>query len=47
MVRTTLMIVDGYIARIEYDSGTDQFRGEILGLNGGGDFYGANSEELR
>jgi predicted HicB family RNase H-like nuclease len=42
-----LMTVDGYSAKIEYDSDTDLFRGEILGLNGGADFYGANPEELR
>lgn len=42
-----LITVDGYSAKIEYDSDTDQFRGEILGLNGGADFYGANPEELR
>ena len=42
-----LMIFDGFSAKIEYDSDTDLFRGEILGLNGGADFYGANPEELR
>lgn len=42
-----LMTVDGYSARIEYDAETDLFRGEILGLSGGADFYGANPEELR
>jgi predicted HicB family RNase H-like nuclease len=42
-----LMTVDGYSARIEYDSETDLFRGEILGLSGGADFYGANPDELR
>ncbi|MBM5791367.1 MAG: type II toxin-antitoxin system HicB family antitoxin [Cyanobacteria bacterium M_surface_10_m1_298] len=42
-----LMSVDGYQARIEYNPETDQFRGEILGLNGGADFYGSNPEELR
>jgi predicted HicB family RNase H-like nuclease len=42
-----LMTVDGYSAKIEYDSDTDLFRGEILGLNGGADFYGANPDELR
>jgi predicted HicB family RNase H-like nuclease len=26
---------------------TDLFRGEILGLSGGADFYGSNPEELR
>ena len=42
-----VMIVDGYQAKIEYDAETDMFRGEILGLNGGADFYGRNPKELR
>ena len=42
-----LMTVDGYSAKIEYDADTDLFRGEILGLSGGADFYGANPDELR
>ncbi len=42
-----IMTVDGYRARIEYDAETDLFRGEILGLNGGADFYGRNPKELR
>ena len=42
-----LMSVDGYYARIEYNSDTDLFRGEILGLSGGADFYGANPDALR
>ena len=42
-----LMTVDGFHARIEFNEETDQFRGEILGLNGGADFYGTNPEELR
>jgi predicted HicB family RNase H-like nuclease len=42
-----LMTFDGFSAKIEYDSDTDLFRGEILGLHGGADFYGANPEELR
>ena len=42
-----LMNVDGYHAKIAYDEETDQFRGEILGLSGGADFYGSSSEELR
>jgi hypothetical protein len=41
------MTVDGYSAKIEYVPDIDQFSGEILGLNGGADFYGVNSEELR
>ena len=42
-----LMSVDGYQARITYDPKSDQFRGEILGLSGGADFYGSNPDELR
>lgn len=42
-----VMTVDGYNAKIEYDPDTDLFRGEILGLTGGADFYGKNPKELR
>jgi predicted HicB family RNase H-like nuclease len=42
-----LMKVNGYHAKIEYDEETDQFRGEILGLSGGADFYGSSPAELR
>lgn len=42
-----LMSIDGYRAKIEYDPELDLFRGEILGLNGGADFYGKNPKELR
>ena len=42
-----VMTHDGYQARIEYDEDLDQFRGEILGLNGGADFFGKNPKELR
>lgn len=41
------MSLEGYHARIEYDPELDLFRGEILGLNGGADFYGHNPRELR
>lgn len=41
------MTVDGYNARIEYDPELDLFRGEILGLTGGADFYGKTPKELR
>ena len=41
------MKLDNYSAKIEYDPEIDLFRGEILGLNGGADFYGKNPEELR
>lgn len=33
--------------KIKYDPELDQFRGEILGLNGSADFYGNNPESLR
>ena len=42
-----IMSVDGYQAKIEYDAELDMFRGEILGLNGGADFYGRTPEDLR
>lgn len=42
-----IMTVDGHHAKIEYDEELDLFRGEILGLGGGADFYGKNPEELR
>ena len=42
-----LMTVEGYNAKIEYDEELDLFRGEILGLTGGADFYGKNPKELR
>ena len=42
-----LMTLNGYKAKIEYDPELDMFRGEILGLNGGADFYGKNPRELR
>lgn len=41
------MTVGGYHARIEYDEELDLFRGEILGLSGGADFYGKTPKELR
>ncbi len=42
-----VMTVDGYYAKIAYDEEIDLFRGEILGLSGGADFYGKNPKELR
>jgi predicted HicB family RNase H-like nuclease len=42
-----IMEVDGYKAKIEYDPALDQFRGEILGLNGSADFYGKSPATLR
>ena len=42
-----MMEIDGYKAKIEYDPELDQFRGEILGLNGSADFYGKSPSSLR
>ena len=42
-----IMEVDGYRARIEYDPELDQFRGEILGINGSADFFGKSPTGLR
>ena len=42
-----IMEIDGYKAKIEYDSELEQFRGEILGLNGSADFYGTSPTTLK
>ena len=42
-----MMTLDEYSAKIEYDAALDLFRGEVLGLSGGADFYGKNPKELR
>lgn len=42
-----LMELNGHKASISYDPELDTFRGEILGLNGGVDFYGSSIGELR
>ncbi len=42
-----MMSLEGYNAKIEYDAELDMFRGEILGLTGGADFYGKNPQKLR
>jgi len=42
-----IMEIESYKAKIEYDPELDMFRGEVLGLNGGADFYGKNPTELR
>ena len=42
-----IMTLNQYRAKIEYDEEIDLFRGEILGINGGADFYGKNPKELR
>ena len=42
-----MMTVESHKAKIEYDPEIDMFRGEILGLNGGADFYGKTPDELR
>lgn len=42
-----IMTFKGHKAKIVYDPDVDMFRGEILGLNGGADFYGKTPDELR
>ena len=42
-----ILEVDGYKAKIEYDPELEQFRGEILGLNGSADFYGNSLSALK
>lgn len=42
-----IMEVEGYKAKIAYDPELDQFRGEILGLNGSADFYGTSPAAIR
>ena len=41
------MSVEGYSEKVEYDEELDLFRGGILGLSGGADFYGKDTRELR
>jgi predicted HicB family RNase H-like nuclease len=42
-----VMTIDGFNAKIDYDPEIDMFRGEILGLTGGADFYGQTPKQLR
>lgn len=42
-----VMQIDGYKAKIQYDPELDQFRGEIIGINGSADFYGKSPGNLR
>lgn len=35
------MELDGYTAVIQYNPETDEFRGEVQGINGGADFFTA------
>ena len=39
--------LNGYKAKIEFDPELEQFRGEILGLNGSADFYGTSLSALK
>jgi len=41
------MTLEKYKAKIEYDPEIDMFRGEILGINGGADFYAKTTDGLR
>lgn len=47
MTQMNTMELDGFTAIIRFNPETDEFRGEIQGLNGGADFYGCTPEELR
>lgn len=41
------MEIDGYRAVVQFDPDIDMFRGEFIGLNGGGDFYAPDVAGLR
>lgn len=41
------MTINGVNAVITYDSELNLFRGEFVGLNGGADFYAADTEGLK
>ena len=47
MKLANVMAVVNHHATIEFSPDLDIFRGEILGLNSGADFYGENPKELR
>ncbi len=42
-----MLTVDGYHAKVVYDSETDSLRGEILGLSGSADFYAKSTSALK
>lgn len=42
-----LMKLEGYKAAVSYDEELDTFRGKILGLSGGADFYGDTPAKLK
>ena len=39
--------INGYRAVVQYDPDIDMFRGEFIGLNGGGDFFFYNISGVR
>lgn len=41
-----IMKIDGYDAVINYDPEIEMFRGELINLNGGADFYASDIEGL-
>ncbi|MBL4830024.1 MAG: type II toxin-antitoxin system HicB family antitoxin [Aliivibrio sp.] len=41
-----MMTLNNYKAKIEYDDEIEMFRGEILGLSGGSDFYASTVAQL-
>jgi predicted HicB family RNase H-like nuclease len=44
---TNVMEIDGFRAVIRYDPEIEMFRGELVDLNGGADFYAPDVEGLR
>jgi len=42
-----LMTIDDFQAKIEFDPDLNMYRGEILGLNGGADFYAKDKSQLQ
>lgn len=42
-----IMVIDKVKAVVQFDPEIEMFRGEFIGLNGGGDFYADNVEDLK
>ena len=46
-MKNIMNLSNGYQAVIAYDPEIEMFRGELINVNGGADFYASNLEELR
>lgn len=42
----SIMPLGDFQAEIDYDADLQLYRGEILGLSGGADFYGSDTDQL-